>query len=304
MKSFLSILLIVVGGLEFAAGNGWAQAGTRRIETPARTPVPRNAPTVPNAPFLAPQNQPVAPAPLSASSGRDEPRPFNLDTALARLLADFKTVTAQGEFELSMTNSGKVEVTTLPLVLHIMEGRVRTELDIRSVPLRANLSGPFTPFRQVGISRLVNLTVFNSTVRLSYQLFPEVKSYLTQPLSAQELPSLVRLENRLLGPDTLHGFACERFLATLTYPNGEKRDARVWRSAPATGAKPIQIQFDVGDSLVTVRLRSLQSLANLDAQETAVRMANLFALPSDFREYPDAGYMLQTLSVRQVRAVR
>lgn len=304
MKSFFTSLLTALGVLGLATASGWAQAGTKRIETPSRTPVPRNQPLAPGAPTLAPLNQALPQAQLPPQSVQATSRPFNLDTALARLLADFKAVTATGEFELSSTNAGKVEVTTLPLVLHLMEGRVCTELDIRSVPMRANLSGPFTPFRQVGITRLVNLTVFNATVRLSYQLFPEVKSYLTQPLSAEELPSLVRLESRLIGPDTLKGFACEKFLATLTYPNGEKRDARVWRSAPELGAKPVQVQFDVGDSLITVRLRTLQNLASQDAQETAARVASLFALPADFREYPDAGYMLQTLSVRQVRGLR
>ena len=304
MKSFLTTLLTAFGVLGIATDSGWAQAGTKRIEVPSRTTVPRNQPLAPGAPTLAPQGQALPQTQLPAPSVQVQSRPFNLDTALARLLADLKAVTATGEFELSITNAGKVEVTTLPLILHIMEGRVRTELDIRSVPMRANFNGPFTPFRQAGITRLVNLTVFNTTVRLSYQLFPEVKTYLTQPLAAEELPFLVRLESRSVGPDTLNGFACEKFLATLTYPNGEKREARVWKSGPETSAKPVQIQFDVGDSLVTVRLRSMQNLAGLNPQEAAVQLATLFALPPDFREYPDAGYMLQTLSARQIRAVR
>lgn len=304
MKSLLTLLLTAFSVLGIAAPSARAQAGTKRIETPVRTPVPRNQPLAPGTPGLGPQLQALPPAQLPAPSGQVQPRPFNLDTALARLLADLKAVTATGEFELSITNADKVEVTKLPMSLHLMEGRVRTELDIRSVPVRANFNGPFTPFRQAGITRLVNLTVFNTTVRLSYQLFPEVKAYLTQPLSAEELPFLVRLESRLLGADNLNGLACERSLATLTYPNGDQREVRVWRMSPEAGGKPIQVQFDLADTLVTVRLRSFQSLAGLSAQQTADQVATLFALPLDFKAYPDAGYLLQTLSLRQIQAVR
>jgi hypothetical protein len=304
MKSLLAILLTAFCLLGIATPDVGAQAGIQRIETPVRTPVPRNPTPTPGAPGFGPQLQPPPPAPLPTPSVQVQPRPFNLDTALARLLADLKAVTAMGEFELVITNAGKAEVTKLPLVLHLMEGRARTELDIRSVPVRADFNGPFTPFRQAGITRLVNLTVFNTTVRLSYQLFPEVKAYLTQSLSAEELPFLVRLENRPVGPDNLNGLACERSLATLTYPNGDKREARVWRMSPEAGGRPIQVQFDLADALVTVRLKSFQSLAGLSAQQTADQVATLFALPPDYKSYPDAGYMLQTLSLRQIQAVR
>lgn len=305
MKKFLPTLFVALCGLALATVSGWAQTGTKRIETPARATVPRNQPSVPIPSTPAPQQgQGVPQQQLSAPSIRVQPRPFNLDTALSRILADHQAVTAKGEFELSTTNAGKVEVTTLPLTLHLMEGRVRTELDITSVPMRANFNGPFTPFRQAGITRLVNLTVFNTTLRLTYQLFPEVKAHITQPLPAEELPFLIKLESRSLGADTLNGIACEKFLATLTYPTGDKRDARLWKSGTGASAQPVQVQFDVGDSLITVRLRSLQNFGSLNAKETALRMAALFALPLDSKEYPDAGYMLQAISAHQIRALR
>ena len=157
MKLFLTTLLTALGVLGIATSSGWAQAGTKRIETPIRTPVVRNPSPIAGAPVLAPLNQALPLTQLSASAVQVQSRPFNLDTALARLLADLKAVTATGEFELSITNADKVEVTTLPLVLHLMEGRVRTELDLRSVPTRVDPPGPFTMLRGAGITRIVTL---------------------------------------------------------------------------------------------------------------------------------------------------
>lgn len=297
MKNHLPILLVGLCAIALAAT---AQTSSKRSDTPARTIAPaRPQPQPAASPFL-PAPTPAAPL-LPSPSIRVLPRPFNLDTALARLLADLKAVTATGEFELSVTNAGKVEVTRLPLTLHTMEGRVRTELDISVMPGRVDSDGPFAPFRQVGITRLVNLTVFNTTVRFTHQLFPEVRARVTQPLPPEELPFLIRMEKRSLGSDSLNGVPSERFTVTLSYPGGDKREARWWQAATGT---PQQVQFDVGDSLITVRFRSVQNLSKQDPKEASLRNATIFALPGDFSEYPDVGYMLQGVSARQARGKR
>ena len=171
MRVHLSVL---VGGLCAAALTGAAQVSPKRIEVPSRTGVPARSPSPANPnPFLLAPAQPASHLPSQTVSV--QPRLFNLDTSLARLFADMKSVTATGEFELSVTNAGKVEVTTLPLTLHLIEGRVRTELDLSALPMRIESTGPFASLRNSGINRVTTLTMSAVNMRLTQQLFPDAK---------------------------------------------------------------------------------------------------------------------------------
>lgn len=295
MKSHLPALLV---GLCVSALAATAQTSFKRTDTPARTGVPARPQPQPAAnPFLP---APAAPS-LPPQSIRVQPRSFNLDTALARLLADLKAVTAAGEFELSVTNGSKVEVTRLPLMFHMMEGRVRTELDLGSVPVSIESNGPFTALRAAGINRVVTLTMSAVNFRLTHQLFPDAKAFITQQLPDEDIPALIRLEKISLGKDPATGM--EKFLGTLTYINGEKRQARLWQTAAAT-PQLAQVQFDVGDTLITVRFRSLQSLADARTPAALAGAAALFQIPTNYIKHSDAGQMLQIFSASQTRVRR
>ncbi len=284
----------VLAGLCAAALAATAQTNTKRIEVPPRTIVPARSqsPANPN-PFLLAPVQPATQLP--SQSLRVQPRSFNMDTSLARLFADMKSVTAMGEFELSVTNLGKVEVTTLPLTLHLIEGRVRTELDITSVPVRIDSTGPFASLRAAGINRVTTLTMSAVNIRLTHQLFPDAKAFITQPLPDEDIPAMIRLEKVSLGKDPANGL--EKFQATLTYSTGEKRPARLWQTSGAT-PQLAQAQFDVGDSLITIRIRTVESIS-----ERSLATA-LFQIPTNYIKFPDVGQVLHFHSANQTRPRR
>lgn len=288
MKPHLSALL---AGLCAAALAATAQTNPKRFEVPPRTGVPARSPSPANPnPFLL---APTQPSPqLPAQSIRVQPRSFNLDTSLARLFADMKSITATGEFELSVTNAGKVEVTTVPLTLHLIEGRVRTELDLSALPVRIDGTGPFTSLRAAGINRVTTLTMSAVNMRLTQQLFPDAKAYITQPLPDEDIPAMIRMEKVSLGKDPANGM--EKFLATLTYTTGEKRPARLWQTSAAV-PQIAQVQFDVGDSLITVRIRTVESIG-----EKSLATA-LFQIPTNYFKFTDVGQMLQFHSASQMR---
>ena len=291
MKLHLSALLAGLCATVLAAT---AQTKPNRIEVPSRTGVPARIPSPanPNPFLLAPAQQ--APQ-LPSQSVRGQPRSFNLDTSLARLFADMKSVTATGEFELSVTNAGKVEVTTLPLTLHLIEGRVRTEIDLSALPMRIDSTGPFASLRNSGINRVTTLTMSTINLRLTQQLFPDAKAYITHPLPDEDIPAMIRLDKVALGKDPANGL--EKFQATLTYTTGEKRPVRLWQTSAAV-PQLAQIQFDVGDTLITVRIRAVESIA-----ENALAKA-LFQIPTNYFKFTDVGQMLQFHSANQTRTRR
>jgi hypothetical protein len=291
MNNHLSALLVGVCGLAFVAS---AQTNPKRIEVPSRSGVPARSlsPANPNPILLAP----AQPAPqVPPQSIRVQPRSFNLDTSLARLLADMKSITATGEFELSVTNAGKVLVTTLPLTLHLIEGRVRTELDLSALPARIDSTGPFAALRAAGINRVTTLTMSAINMRLTQQLFPDAKAYITQALPDEDIPALIRLDKTSLGKDPANGM--EKYQATLTYTTGEKRPVRLWETSAAV-PQLAQAQFDVGDSLITVRIRSVESIAE------SVLAKALFQIPTNYFKFTDVGQMLQFHSAGQIRPRR
>lgn len=284
-----------------------AQTPPGRPKVQDRLPVPRNpvpAPSAPAAPAapMAPSVTTLPVTPPAANSGVRivPPSGFNLDTALARILTDAKLVSAMGEFELSITNAGRVDLHRFPLWIHLREGQVRTELDITSAPGHFGATGPFAPFRQEGITRLVNLSIVNLSLRKSYQLFPEKQTFVSRDLAPEDLPLLLQLQKQPLGPDTLDGAAAEKWAMTLIYPNGDKRPAEVW----VMNGIPRQIRLTVGDSRLTVRFREAQPAPATLTKEAALQQAHLFELPPAYRAFADVGDMLAMLSAKRVKTLR
>lgn len=296
-------LSLLLTSLALSLGHSPAQTLPNRPKVQERLPVPRlpvpaqatptpATPTVSTLPFTPPAtNSGVRFVP---SGG------LNLDTALARILSDAKLATAMGELELSITNAGNVELNRFPLWIHLREGQVRTELDITSASGHFGATGPFAPFRQEGITRLVSLTVANLTLRKSYQLFPEKQTFVSRDLAPEDMPLLLQLQKQPIGPDTLNDEAAEKWAMTLGYPNGDKRPAEVW----IMNGIPRQIRFSVGNSRLTVRFREAQPVAATVTKELAIQQARLFELPPEYRGFADVGDMLAMLSAKRVKTFR
>lgn len=304
MKKLAPTTFALLCALALAASPGFAQTITPRNEGPLRGVVPARSATPPiNNPFAPPPSlippPQVAPPAGAPSALRAQARNFNLDTALARLFADLKSVSVSGELQLSVTNAGKVEVTVLPLTLHVLPDRARTELDLSRVPVNINSTGPFTEFRAAGINRIVTLSMCAVNFRLTQQIFPDAKAYVRRPLEYEDLPAGIRMERVLLGKDAQSGL--EMYRATLIYINGEKREFRLWQTAAAT-PQPAVVQFDIGDTLVTVRFNAVQSLADQSASNAQV--AALFQIPTDHTKHDDVNTLLQMHSARRTRALR
>lgn len=287
------VLLCVLAAATTAA-HAQTQSPTKRIEPPARFGAPGRG-VGGTQPLTSESMSPILTRPNP--SIQVQPRALNLDAALARLFASLKAVAATGDFELSVTNAGKVEITVLPLTLYSMEGRIRTELDLGNIPARIDSTGPFTAFRAAGINRIITLTLGALNLRLTQQLFPDAKGYITQSLPDEDIPALIRLEQRPLGKDPATGL--EKLVVTFTYPNGDKREARLWQSAGDT-PHPAQVQFDVGDTLITVRFKTLEMLG----ADAVARVTALFQVPSDYTKFSEVGSMLQIHSARQTKAFR
>lgn len=290
--------LSVFCGLTLVTVACLAQTPPPRAATPARMlTLPGRANASGATPYrpLTPGNL----APLTTNTNapvRAQSRAFNLDTAVGRILADLKYVGLVGEFELAVTNGTKVEITLFPLVVHLFDGQVRTEMDISPAPSLITATGPFSSLRQFGVTRVVSLTYHNA----HSQIFPEGKCYVRRELEPEEMLAMIRLDKRLMGQETLNGVACEKTSLTMIYPGGEKREARLW----AAGGNPRQLQFDVGDSRLTIRVSDSQSVAELRQEDLLKQKAELFDVPKDYLKFNRLDDILTRFHAIQQRAPR
>jgi len=280
---------------------GFAQINPQRAAPPARMLTLPGRSAAPNAaPYksLTPTN--LSPLLKSPAQVQAQSRPFNLDAAVARILADLKLIGMVGEFELVVTNAGRAEATVFPLLVHVFDGQVRTEMDISAASAAVTATGPFSALRQVGLTRVINLTQVQPSLRVTSQVFPEGKCYVTRELPAEDLLMLIRVEKRSLGQENVAGTVCDKSLFTLVYPTGEKRESRVWLAVGSLR----QIQFDVGDSRLTVRVQESQAVAELRAQDIADQKVALFELPKDYDKFTDLDSALTRIFARQQRLPR
>lgn len=294
--------LVVLCVLVLDAPSAFAQATPPRAAPPARMLTLPSRTTQPGAtPYrpLTPAN--LAPITSQAPSlQQPQQRTFNLDSAVARVLAEMKIAGMVGEFELAVTNAGKVEITVFPLLVHVFDGQVRTEMDITAASAVITASGPFSALRQVGLTKVINLTQLKGSAGVASQIFPEGKCYVTRELPVEDLLVLLRVEKKPIGTETLGGVATEKSLITLVYPSGDKREARLW----SVGGNPRQLQFDIGDSRLTVRVQDTQGVAELRARDIAEQKLALFELPRDYDKYTQLEDALTRIHARQQRGLR
>ena len=184
--------LAALGVLAFAAASVFAQQATppraappaRMLTLPSRTTQPG---VTPYRPLTTANLAPIT----SQASHLQQPqqRAFNLDSAVARVLAEMKIVGMVGEIEMAVTNAGKVEITVFPLLVHVFDGQVRTEMDISAASALITATGPLSALRQVGLTKVINLTQLKGSAGVASQIFPEGNCYVTRDLPVDDLES-------------------------------------------------------------------------------------------------------------------
>lgn len=237
------------------------------------------------SPFRDP-NKPVN-LPQQSIQQRRAEKIVNVDTALAKLMKDAGDFFATGTMEFWSTNSGQMEVKRFPFSLSVLEGRIRTELDLRYIPEVFDKTGTWSTMKQIGINRIVTVTLPRlSTVKV---MFPSAESYVTQGLHASDVPSYMRVIKQLVGPENLSKKVYNKYTGFLDYNTGDQIPVEIWQGQ-TTGSLPeyMKINHKTGNA-VTIHLDRVQR------GKVPIKM---FDTPESYSQYSDMGVMLQTVSAR------
>jgi hypothetical protein len=167
------------------------------------------------------------------------------------------------------------------------EGKSRQELDLAAL-IPAGLG-----MQKGSAGKYIQL--FLPEKKAFYQVHPEIKGYLEMPFPQPPTPqreSDYKMEQTLLGKETLDGHACVKNKTVVTNAQGHQKEYTVWNASDLNNF-PLKIQSTdtFGESQTTV-YRNVK-LAKPDAK--------LFELPAGYRKYTDLGAMMQDIMMKQMQ---
>ncbi len=249
---------------------------------PRLAPIPmHNFPS----PFVNPNQPQELPAPKVTVT--PIPKVVNVDTAVAKLMQEAGDFYAAGTLEFWSTNSGKLDVKRFPFSISVLDGRIRTELNLQYIPDEFDKTGTWSTMRQVGIKRIVSVTL--PQLRSVAVMFPEAEAYLTQQLQSTDAPAFMRTEKFLVGPQKLSDQTFEKFDGFLEYNTGDRIPVELWQ-LPGQGSVPtyMKINHKAGNA-VTIHLAKVQP---------GKVPVTIFATPENFSKYAGMGELLQAVSAR------
>lgn len=275
---------------------GQFQSQAPRSRTAIEFPTPMSQPAPPNQLGIQPVRGVGMRTLQRTTAGQAPPAPrqafrahdINVDTALAKIMAPVGDFFAQGWLEFWTTNSGAFDFKQFPFTMQVLEGRIRTDLDLSQIPKKLNPDGTWSTMRQIGIDRITSVTLPKlTTVKI---VFPSQEAYVTKGLAQNDVPEHIKMVNRvLLGPERLKDGVYDKYSANLEYLTGTSIPVEIWQDPGATNNHPAFIKIKQPASAVSVRFARVQ--------RGKVPVEN-FDTPEDYSQYSDMGIFLQGASAR------
>jgi hypothetical protein len=199
-----------------------------------------------------------------------------MNAALTKLFGDVKGFSARTEARI-LDAAGK-ENTSLTMRLALLDGKLRTDLDIAQLKSTQMTPGALQSLKALGMDRIVSIVRPDKNVL--YLIYPGLESYAEMTIPKDEALSAdtdVKLEKTRIGKETIDGQDCVKHKVIIATKTGERQEALVW-NATALKDFPIQMQLREKDATVLMRYKDI----DLKRPEPA-----LFAPPTAFAKYGD-----------------
>jgi hypothetical protein len=177
----------------------------------------------------------------------------------------------------TIQTAGGKEMPGMEFSYAILDGKVRTEMDLMKMHGADMSPEGMAQMKQMGMDRTVH--IFLPDQSTSYMIYPSMKAYCeisaTQTTGQKEAKE-PKIEKTDLGKDTIDGHPCVKSKVVVTDPDGRKHESLVWQ---ATDLKdfPIQIQTTTEDGSVMTT-----TFKNINQTKPA---ASLFEPPADYKRF-------------------
>ncbi len=219
---------------------------------------------------------------VSAQPGMGGPPPCpEFGTAMARLLGEHKTFSANLEFQVK-EKSG--EMTIMPGKLAYLEGKSHFAVNMAEVKSPQLPAGDRSQLKEMGMDKMT--VISRPDKKVSYYVYPSMNAYFESPLkeaAPAQVSSDYKLEVTELGKEVIDGHECVKNKVVGTDKDGKKEEATVWNAGDLKKF-PLRIET-VEDGKQVVKLFKDVKLTKPDAA--------LFDAPAGSTKYDSMMALIQ-----------
>lgn len=172
--------------------------------------------------------------------------------------------------EVEVTGAPSGRTMTIPAKIAFDHGNARLDLDISQIVGGGFPADALSQMKAMHMDKTA--VISRPDKKMTYVLFPVLKSYLENPPSEDEAnASELKLETTDLGKETVAGHACVKQKAVVTDKAGKQHEATLWKAADVKDL-PVKIEQTEGGATITLTFKN---------HNLAKPAASLFAPPAD-----------------------
>ncbi len=216
------------------------------------------------------------------------PAQFNTPTTginatMIKLFGDTKAFTAKAEVR--MVDKDQKEISAIPLVVALRDGKLRAEMDLSEIKGGAIPPEAAAMMKQAGMDKMIS--VVRSDKKVTLISYPGLKSYAEVPFTASETAD-EKAELTDAGKDTIDGHPCLKKKLTTTDSKGRPQEAFVWQ---ATDMKNFPVQIEMAQ-------RSNKLIVKLQPPKLETPEAALFDAPAGYTKYNGVQELMQAAMLK------
>lgn len=222
---------------------------------------------------------------LTASAFAQPAGPQGINASLLRFFGDVKAFTAHGEVRL--TDSQGKEISTLPVTMALLDGKLRTEMDMSQMKGAAMPAEAVAMLKQTGMDRMH--MIIAPERKNTAIIYPGLQSYADVPIAEQEL-SAAKVETTEMGKESIDGHPCVKQKLISTDAKGNKQEALIWA---ATDLKNFPLQLEMKQAANSINIHfNAPSLEKPDGK--------LFVLPANYTKYDSLQALMQAAMMKML----
>jgi hypothetical protein len=208
-----------------------------------------------------------------------------INASLLKWFGDTKAFTAKGEVR--MTDAGGKEISSMPVTWMLLDGKLRTEMDM------GQMKGANMPAEALGMLKQTGMDKMHMLVtpekKTTLVVYPGLQAYAPVPdetTSAAE----AKIETTELAKETVDGHPCVKKKLSTTDAKGKVEEAIVWS---ATDLKGFPIKLETKQQNTTLHMR-------FDTPSFDKPDAKLFEPPASYTRHENIQGLMQAAMMKML----
>lgn len=210
-----------------------------------------------------------------------------LDAAMARLFGNNTAFTATATARLM--DDQKKETMTMPMSYAVLDGKMRSEIDMTQVKSKDMEGDAGAALKQMGMDKMVSIV--RPDKKLVIVAYPTLRAYAETPIPKNQGTTGdqdYKIESTKIGTETIDGHPCTKNKVTITGRNNEKQEAIVWN---ATDLKDFPVKMEMRQGGGTM----VMTYSNVKFEKPDPK---LFEPPAGFEKHDSVEKLLQSAMMK------